>query len=50
MRPSHRPRGRTTEDRQAVVGDDPSGNELVVELLARVEGLDQILDDGGPVA
>jgi hypothetical protein len=27
---------------------DPAGNELVAELLARVEGLDQILDDGGP--
>jgi hypothetical protein len=28
-------------------GQDPAGNELVVELLSRVEGLDQILDDGG---
>jgi hypothetical protein len=26
---------------------EPSGNELVAELLSRVEGLDQILDDGG---
>jgi hypothetical protein len=26
---------------------DPLGNELVAELLSRVEGLDQILDDGG---
>ena len=29
---------------------DPSANELVAELLARVEGLDQILGDGGLAA
>jgi hypothetical protein len=28
---------------------DPSASELVMELLSRVEGLDQILDDGGPL-
>jgi hypothetical protein len=29
---------------------DPAGNQLVSELLSRVEGLDQILDDGGLLA
>ena len=29
--------------------DDPAAEELVTELLSRVEGLDQILDDGGSV-
>ncbi len=28
-------------------GHDASGEELVAELLSRVEGLDQIIDDGG---